>query len=917
MYSQKMRLLCLNLALVMLFTLVPVQAVGTGADTAAGTEEAGEGYIFVDGIRYDATENHQGNGWTYTVNLGGTNQLALRNYQGGGIETDLDLQLLLQEDNVISGSVSAANLYISTIGQRDGIDCTVTITSDSGAALSAAGDISVGINDTILSVTGAQGSAAISAGRAISIVMQCGGNEKLEALGGGVPALSAVSISKDDYKGYLVKAGADKDSAAEVEDYAGQQYVSYEIRTKSLTLHGNGGKTSDDQEVYAIRTKELRVQLWDYTDVFSNDGKMLLGWSRNPDAQTIDFDINQNTYYSFDGEASAELYAVWESDTVKGIVMREYGQLSYVEQANYQSYVFAERMTVAVNAGTQYTLPESYKAGYAFKGWRSQEDGELYDAGTIISVDRSREYTAEYEVLTMMIDGRTYSMDSPHGSVNLGWTYQPDGQDGYYSGNASIWVYGGYSGKPISVPSNAYLNIAGSISGADGQPAVQIGGNAWLYFGSTQEATVLRGGSGASGISAAGYLNLGGYTDNSALVVEGSDGQPALEAKRVIITRAVLAGHTENDADFIGDYSGEEYIRINIPATVTVAPGQALPTPPSTDRYTFTAWRPILNGEVVKDVWYRGGDINDKDDTVTFVEDYKPAGTVIFDGNGGTTESGSKYYIEERVSGGNLILRDQSAATMFQRDGYTISGYSDHADGSGKTYAVEDFSTTIIWDYIVEKVKTVFAQWKKNTPDTPEQPGEPTVPAVPSQPAAPDESADHGLPFADVPESAYYRGAVAWAVANGITKGQSETVFAPDKICTRAEMVTFLWRAKGSPKPTTADNPFTDILPESYYYDAVLWALENNITTGTSETAFSPNDTVSRSEAVTFLWRCAGKPAAEGMLFADVDDGKYYAEAVRWATAGGITNGTGDGAFAPDTKCNRAQIVTFLYRSRE
>ena len=331
----------------------------------------------------------------------------------------MDLQLLLQEDNVISGSVSAANLYISTIGQRDGTDSAVTIASDSGAALSAVGDISASINHTVLSVTGAQGSAAISAGRAISIVMQCGGNEKLEALGGGVPALSAASISKDDYKGYLVKAGADKDSAAEVEDYAGQQYVSYEIRTKNLTLHGNGGKTSGDQETYAISTKELRVQLWNYTDVFSNDGKTLLGWSRSPDAQTIDFDINQNTYYSFDGESSAELYAVWESDTVKGIVLRDYGQLSYVEQANYQSYVLAERMTTAVNAGTQYTLPESYKAGYAFKGWRSQEDGKLYDAGTIIPVDRSREYTAEYEVLTMMIDGRTYSMDSPHGSVNL------------------------------------------------------------------------------------------------------------------------------------------------------------------------------------------------------------------------------------------------------------------------------------------------------------------------------------------------------------------------------------------------------------------------------------------------------------------------------------------------------------------
>ena len=171
------------------------------------------------------------------------------------------------------------------------------------------------------------------------------------------------------------------------------------------------------------------------------------------------------------------------------------------------------------------------------------------------------------------------------------------------------------------------------------------------------------------------------------------------------------------------------------------------------------------------------------------------------------------------------------------------------------------------------------------------------------------------LSFTDVSAKAYYFDAVAWAVKNKITSGQSDTLFAPDASCTRAQMVTFLWRANGSPAPKTTEMPFTDVSKDAYYYDAVLWASENGITTGTGETTFSPNQVISRAEAVTFLWRAAGKPIAEGSLFADVESTKYYAEAVRWAVTSGITNGMSDSTFAPNDICTRAHIVTFLYRT--
>lgn len=170
------------------------------------------------------------------------------------------------------------------------------------------------------------------------------------------------------------------------------------------------------------------------------------------------------------------------------------------------------------------------------------------------------------------------------------------------------------------------------------------------------------------------------------------------------------------------------------------------------------------------------------------------------------------------------------------------------------------------------------------------------------------------LPFVDVPTGAYYYDAVAWAVENGVTNGTSATTFGPDVTCTRAQMVTFLWRAAGSPEPETTENPFTDLSASAYYYDAVLWAVNQGITSGTSATTFSPDATVTRGQTVTFLWRNAGSPAASGNNFADVAADAYYVSAVAWAADEGITSGTSATTFSPDNACTRAQIVTFLWR---
>ena len=167
--------------------------------------------------------------------------------------------------------------------------------------------------------------------------------------------------------------------------------------------------------------------------------------------------------------------------------------------------------------------------------------------------------------------------------------------------------------------------------------------------------------------------------------------------------------------------------------------------------------------------------------------------------------------------------------------------------------------------------------------------------------------------FYDVPNDAYYYEAVKWAAENGITGGVGNSLFAPNQPCTRAQIVTFLWRAAGSPEPKNMSN-VSDVPADSYYAKAVAWAVENGITTGTGDGKFSPDATCTRAQSVTFLFRASKASANGAPAFSDVAATAYYAEAVKWATDNGIANGIGDNLFGSDNDCTRAQIVTFLYR---
>ena len=274
-----------------------------------------------------------------------------------------------------------------------------------------------------------------------------------------------------------------------------------------------------------------------------------------------------------------------------------------------------------------------------------------------------------------------------------------------------------------------------------------------------------------------------------------------------------------------------------------------------------------------------------------FEEDAPPAPAefiVTFDGNGGMPSVGSMTTTDQKLT---------SLPSASRSGSYSFYGWYTEKSGGTKVTTDTEFHANT----------TVYAHWTYTGGYTP-----------PVRPRPAEDVSAKYPGFVDAPASSYFYEAVMWAVESGVTTGVSANRFDPNGVCTRAQAVTFLWRAAGSPAPRSRTMPFTDVPVGSYYYDAVLWAVENGITKGTSETRFSPDATCTRAQIVAFLWRSEKSPAAGSRNpFADVKSSAYYADAVLWAVKEDITKGTTNTTFSPDADCTRAQIVTFLWRCKK
>ena len=346
---------------------------------------------------------------------------------------------------------------------------------------------------------------------------------------------------------------------------------------------------------------------------------------------------------------------------------------------------------------------------------------------------------------------------------------------------------------------------------------------------------------------------------------------PAIPATMPAENMTIKAKWTVNQYTLTFDTNGGSAI-----APITQDYGTAITAPadPTKTGYTFAGWTPAIPTTMPAENL-----------TVTAQWRY----------NGGGSSGYSYYTIKATAGAGGSISPTGSVSVREGRDqtftitpdkGYAVSNVKidGKSIGAVKSYTFENVRRT-------HTIEVIFMKANGN-PQT-------------------------GV-FVDVATGSYYEDAVDWAVENGITQGTDDTHFVPDGICTRAQAVAFLWRAAGSPKPETCTMPFADVPAGSYYYDAVLWAVENGIAKGTSDTTFSPNMTCSRAQIVTFLWRSEKSPAAgTANPFADVKSTAYYADAVLWAVKENIAKGTTNTTFSPDADCTRAQIVTFLWRCKK
>ena len=452
---------------------------------------------------------------------------------------------------------------------------------------------------------------------------------------------------------------------------------------------------------------------------------------------------------------------------------------------------------------------------------------------------------------------------------------------GYYS--ARHWYYYSSSYQNVDLGFRPVLEVPNPGSpGSDGLKAVTLDLGGGKLGGSTDTIQIIvKNGSKFTAPASDGLTRPDGNTGRYFMWL-GSDRNlyaPGESVPEVVTT--LTAQWTVNQYTITYDLAGGT-VEGN-PNTYTIETVAFTLKNPTKSGYTFTGWSGTgLDGENNMTVTIPTGSTGNR----TYKAHWR------YNGSG---HSYSYYTIKATAGAGGSISPSGNVSVREGRDrtftitpdkGYAISNVKidGKSIGAVKSYTFENVRRT-------HTIEVIFMKANGN-PQT-------------------------GV-FVDVATGSYYEDAVDWAVENGITKGTDDTHFSPDGICTRAQAVTFLWRAAGSPKPEPCAMPFTDVPVGSYYYDAVLWAVENGITKGTSDTTFSPNMTCTRAQIVAFLWRSEKSPAAgTANPFADVKSDAYYADAVLWAVKENITKGTTSTTFSPNVDCTRAQIVTFLWRCKK
>ena len=492
----------------------------------------------------------------------------------------------------------------------------------------------------------------------------------------------------------------------------------------------------------------------------------------------------------------------------------------------------------------------------------------------------------------------TKGAESKTGSVAI------DGWDVDSTGKVTYILSGGAAGDTVTLPvtigsdnyANATVNVVITLTAKDDQAALTLTGGTTVVYGQTLQL----GTSGGSGTGAVTYA------------VTNGTGEATIDATGKLTP--VKVGTVKVKATKAGDASYNSITSAEVEITITRA------TPTGAPKYTAIT----TSGKTLADagLTLTGSTLNPNAGTLVWVDNagnVLPGTTAVAanttykwlftptDANYTTLTGSIELYHKSSSSGVWYYTYYTIKATAGTNGSISPSGWTSVRDGWDQTFTITPDKGYAVAKVLVDgkSVGAVKSYTFKNvTKDH-------TIEAIFMK--------SNGNPqtgvFVDVAEGSYYEEAIDWAVEKVITNGVSSNMFAPNDPCTRAQIVTFLWRAAGSPAPKSMSS-FTDVPADAFYAKAVAWAVENGITSGTGESKFSPNSTCTRAQAVTFLYRASGNPAVSGSAeFSDVSATAFYADAVAWAAKKGITTGIGGGLFGSDNDCTRGQIVTFLWRA--
>ena len=800
----------------------------------------------------------------------------------------------------------------------------------------------------------------------ITLTIHVSAKNKLTPVLAGTLTLTPTKITYGEPLSKIKITGTMKDGDTVVEGTFSWQQPGNTILDASTLGHDIGWKfIPKDGNAYTEAAGTATVKV----DKAQQNGKVSMAgytYGQTPSTPTLTDrtgDLNaQVTYgYAVAGSGSVQTWDISNPPALNAGTYRMFARIGAT--SNYYEYNAKYCEFVVAKAAPSYTKPTGLTAKYGqtladvklsnpegnLDGtWSWMDSSESVGGASTAAKKFMAKFTPtdtenynmveniELEVMVNKADGRnlktveleqkytdasehTYTPDWPEFPSGQVWSYNSEysvstGSNATLTkhdlaADGSLLTYaisGGKAGDKITITLKASCNnyedftitLTITLTEKDNQQALRITGGTTVVYGQTLQL----GTSGGSGTGAVTYA------------VTNGTGEATIDATGKLTP--VKVGKVKVSATKAGDASYNSITSAEVEITITRA------TPTGAPKYTAIT----TSGKTLADagLTVTGSTLNPNAGTLVWVDNagnVLPGTTAVAanttykwlftptDANYTTLTGSIELYHKSSSSGGWYYTYYTIKATAGTNGSISPSGWTSVRDGWDQTFTITPDKGYAVANVKIDgkSIGAVKSYTFENVSRTH------TIEVIFMK--------ANGNPqtgvFVDVATGSYYEDAVDWAVENGITNGVSSNMFAPDDPCTRAQIVTFLWRAAGSPAPKSMSS-FTDVPADAFYAKAVAWAVENGITSGTGESKFSPNATCTRAQAVTFLYRASGSPAVTGKAeFSDVSTTAFYADAVAWAAKKGITTGIGGGLFGSDNDCTRSQIVTFLWRCKK